>query len=54
MIGFLVGLIVIVLLCVLLWYALNLFPIPQPIKAVVMILVALVLVLYVARHFGVV
>jgi hypothetical protein len=54
MIGFLVSLIVIVLLLALLWYALTLFPIPEKIRLVVMLLVAVVVLLYVARHFGVV
>jgi hypothetical protein len=54
MITFIVTLIVVVLLLAVLWWALTLFPIPDKVRTVILVLVALVVILYVARHFGVV
>lgn len=51
-ISFLIWLVVVVLVCYLLFWALSQIPMPQPVRTVIIVLVALVLLVYLVQRFG--
>ena len=47
----LITLIVAILLLAVLWYALGLLPLPEPVRTIILIIAALLVLLYVFRGF---
>lgn len=53
MIGLLIGLIVLCLVAYLLWYALNLIPMPQPIRVIATVIFVLIVVVALLNYLPV-
>jgi hypothetical protein len=52
LLGFLVAIIILALILYICFWALGQIPLPQPIRTVIVVVVALVLVVYLATRFG--
>lgn len=52
LLSLLVAIVVICLICYVIFWALGEIPLPQPIRSIVVVLVALVLLIYIVNRFG--
>lgn len=52
LLGLLIWIIIIALICYLLFWALARIPLPEPVRVVVTVLVALVLLIFIVQRFG--
>lgn len=52
LLGLLVAIIVLALICYVIFWILGQIPLPQPMRAVIVVLVALILLVYIVNRFG--
>jgi hypothetical protein len=52
LLSLLIAVIVIALICYILFWALAQIPLPQPIRAVIVVLVAIILIVWIVNRFG--
>lgn len=52
LLGLLIAIVVLCLVCYVIFWALGQIPLPQPIRTVVVVLIALVLLVYIVNRFG--